>query len=146
YEIEEHIGALIEEAELPSEAVFNEYRSSADKWIKANSQKINSPRSGSEMNLKETQNKRSYPRPQQRGEKHRDRSIEENTNYKTSNRVNTVQPPAKEKPVPATAQPVPSDAMKADVVNAKQSTEIVQSQDSTAKKSFLQRVLQRIFG
>lgn len=39
YEIEEHIGALIAEAELPSEAVFNEHKAEAEKWIEAISQK-----------------------------------------------------------------------------------------------------------
>jgi len=33
YAIEEHIGALIAEADLPSEAVFNEHRAEAEKWI-----------------------------------------------------------------------------------------------------------------
>ncbi|MEN6349873.1 MAG: DEAD/DEAH box helicase [Syntrophomonas sp.] len=146
YEIEEHIGALIEEAELPSETVFNEHRFSAEKWIKANSQKINSPRSASESNLRETPNKRSYTKPPQRGEKQRNRSNKVNTDYETSKRVNTVHPAAKAKPVPAIDKPLLADATKTGVVNPKQSPVIVQSQDSAAKKPFLQRVLKRIFG
>ena len=42
YAIEEHIGAMIAEAELPSEAVFNEHRASSEKWIQAKSQKSKS--------------------------------------------------------------------------------------------------------
>jgi superfamily II DNA/RNA helicase len=36
YEIEEHIGTLIEEAELPSDAFFNEHRDSVARWKQAN--------------------------------------------------------------------------------------------------------------
>ncbi len=39
YEIEEHIGALIEEASLPSEDVFNQRMSEAGPWLEANSLK-----------------------------------------------------------------------------------------------------------
>ena len=37
YEIEEHIGAMIAEEELPSDAVLKEHKVGAEKWIKANS-------------------------------------------------------------------------------------------------------------
>ena len=37
YDIEEYIGARINEEDLPSEAVFNERKASAEKWLKANS-------------------------------------------------------------------------------------------------------------
>ncbi|PKM76649.1 MAG: ATP-dependent helicase [Firmicutes bacterium HGW-Firmicutes-15] len=146
YEIEEHIGAMITEAELPSEAVFNEQRSSIDKWIKANSQKINSPRVTSESNLRETQNKRSHTNPPQRNEKHKDRPIVVNMDHKTIQRVNTVYTAEQAKPVHVIAMPVPTHSTEADVVHAKLSTGIVQSQDSTTKKPFLQRVIQRILG
>lgn len=36
YEIEEHIGTMITEAEIPTEAEFNERKASAEKWIEAN--------------------------------------------------------------------------------------------------------------
>lgn len=39
YEIEEHIGALIEEAPLPSEEEFNERLACAEQWLKANALK-----------------------------------------------------------------------------------------------------------
>ena len=35
YAIEEHIGAMIEEAELPSDTVFNKRRNEAEKWMQA---------------------------------------------------------------------------------------------------------------
>ena len=39
YEIEEHIGALIPESELPSEADLKEHTAEIDEWIKANASK-----------------------------------------------------------------------------------------------------------
>lgn len=40
YEIEEHIGALIEEGELPSDALIKERRDNAGQWLEAHSKKI----------------------------------------------------------------------------------------------------------
>lgn len=146
YSIEEHIGAMIAEAELPSETVFNGHRTEAEKWIQANSQKSKPPRAASESNLKETQKKRSHTKPPQHYEKHRDRPIEINTDYKTAKRVNTVHPVEQSKPVHAIAKPVLPHSTVADVTHTKGRTEIVQNQESTIKKPFLQRVLQRILG
>src|SRR5665647_140661 len=56
YEIEEHIGAMIAEEELPSDAVFNENRALAEKWIQANSLKSKPYRANSESNLIVTPN------------------------------------------------------------------------------------------
>ncbi|EPR13724.1 DEAD/DEAH box helicase [Ruminiclostridium papyrosolvens] len=47
YEIEEHIGALIQEEELPNEDTFNKALEEADEWIKTNSLKEKAPRSPS---------------------------------------------------------------------------------------------------
>jgi superfamily II DNA/RNA helicase len=146
YEIEEHIGAMIAEAELPSEAVFNAHRASIEKWIQANSKKSPSPQAASESNLIETHNRFSRTKPQPHHEQHRNRSIEVKSDYKTAKRVNTVHPAEHAKLVHAIAKPVPPPSTEADVIHSKQSTEIVQSQTSTTKKPFLQRVLQRILG
>lgn len=40
YEIEEHIGAMIAEADLPAEVVFNECRANAEKWLEENTIKV----------------------------------------------------------------------------------------------------------
>lgn len=40
YEIEEHIGTLIKEKELPDEAAFNELSANAEAWIKENAIKV----------------------------------------------------------------------------------------------------------
>ena len=43
YEIEEHIGAMIIEAELPSEALFNESREKAEKWMNDHAPVVSPP-------------------------------------------------------------------------------------------------------
>jgi superfamily II DNA/RNA helicase len=133
YEIEEHIGTMIAEAELPSEDFLNDHRSSVDKWIHANSQKINSPRAASEPKSRENQNKRSYTKPPH--EKNVNRSIG----------VNALHPAEKAKPVEAPSKTVPSHSADANVT-AQRSTETVADQGSAIKKPFLQRILERIFG
>ncbi len=58
YEIEEHIGALIEERELPSDAAFNECRAGAGKWIEANSLKAKTVHSSSGSGAPEKESRR----------------------------------------------------------------------------------------
>ncbi|NLD50723.1 MAG: DEAD/DEAH box helicase, partial [Clostridiaceae bacterium] len=60
YEIEEHISVLIPEAELPSEEIYKERRVGADKWVKANSQKVMSNRTFSKTSLPGTKDKPSH--------------------------------------------------------------------------------------
>jgi len=130
YAIEEHIGAMIAEEELPLEAVFNEHRAESEKWIQANSQKIKTPRAASESNLKEAQKKSSHTKfPQHHGK------------Y-----VNTMHPAEQAKPVSIITKSVMPDSTGTDVACGKDRIDIVQSGDPITKKSFLQRVLQRIFG
>ncbi len=137
YEIEEHIGAMIEEEELPSDAVFNERKAGAEKWIQAKSQKSNLPRAASEMSIKENQKRSSHTKPPQHHERHRNQPIEAKTNHKMAEKIHAAHPAEQTKPVHATARPMGSH----------QSPEIAQSSSaSTAKKPFLQRVLQRILG
>lgn len=53
YEIEEHIGTLIEEAELPSDDFFREHRDSVEQWKKANALKIRPSHADSDSKTKE---------------------------------------------------------------------------------------------
>lgn len=145
YEIEEHIGARIEEAELPTEAL-SEKRASVEQWIQANSQKITPPRAAPEPNLRKTQTKNSLPRLAQNHDKQRDRSIAVNVDHKTSQRVNTVHLVEPAKPVQSVAKPVQPHSTEVDAIDVKRSLEIVPDRASTTKKPFLQRILQRILG
>lgn len=77
YEIEEHIGAMITEAELPSEAVLKEQRAEVDKWIKAKSYKPKPPRAAAVPKIREAQKKPMPPiKTPQHDEKHRDKPSE----------------------------------------------------------------------
>lgn len=113
YEIEEHIGALIEESALPSDAVFNEQKANAEKWLQANSKISKPPQSVPEPNFKGTQNRRSHTRPYQQRDKYADKPIEKNKAHKTAKGI---------------------------------STDNVQIQAPATKKSFIGRLIQRIFG
>jgi len=147
YEIEEHIGVLIEEMELPSEAVVNERRASADKWIQANSPKRQqSPGVASKSNVNRNQKKHSQTRSPQHHEKRRERPERVNRERNTSPGVNKTYVAGQAKPVPANSKPVPAHSREASVVKAKPDPGIVHSQDSKPKKPFHQRLLQRIFG
>jgi superfamily II DNA/RNA helicase len=52
YAIEEHIGAMILEEELPTEAVFNEHRAEAEKWIQSKAPKRPVPTKPTQNNNK----------------------------------------------------------------------------------------------
>ena len=68
YDIEEHTGAMIEEAELPSEEVFNERKASAEQWLQANALKAGPAREPAKALEKREAGKRSNTksnRPQQ---------------------------------------------------------------------------------
>lgn len=117
YSIEEHIGALIDEADLPSEAVFNEHRIVGEKWLKAKSLKSKPPLATSPSNIKEPQKKPIHKQPSRQYEKHTD---------KPKNIIAS-------KPI---EQPKPIN----DIVKP-----IMPNNDSTAKKSLFQRVIQSIF-
>jgi len=78
YGIEEHIGAMIAEEELPSDAVFNERRALAEKWIHGKSQQHPAPKAA-----KTFEKKRSNPKPPQNPEKRRNRPVEIETDYNT---------------------------------------------------------------
>lgn len=55
YEIEEHIGALIPEAELPDANILKEHTAEIDEWIKANTQKEKPARAASKSHKKDAQ-------------------------------------------------------------------------------------------
>jgi len=146
YEIEEYIGVMIAEGELPSEAVFNEHRAEAEKWIQANSQKSKPPRAASESSLKETQKKLIQAKPPQHYDNHRNRPTEVKADLKTVKSIRPQRPVEQVRPVKSATKPVMPNFANTNVARAKGVTEIVQSKASTNKKPFLQRVLQHILG
>jgi ATP-dependent RNA helicase DeaD len=130
YEIEEHIGALIPEADLPSETMVNERRASAKRWINSKRQTGSAGKSQSRSRSKGTQKKRSPKRPRQ---PQQDRPLRTNADPKIAVRQRpehsaeqVKQPQIKENTVevkkPASAPPPPH------------------------RKPFLQRLAKRILG
>lgn len=146
YEIEEHIGALIDEAELPSEAFFNENRASVDKWVKANSQMIKSPQAATASHTAQNQKRNAPNKPAQPQNKKRNRPIEVSTNHKTAQRVNAVHPAEQVKSVQVSNKPEPIQSPKVDLADPKPGPEIAQNTDTKTKQPFFQRLLQRILG
>jgi ATP-dependent RNA helicase DeaD len=117
YEIEEHIGARITEAELPLEAAFNAHRAEAEKWMQANSQKSKSPQQTAKRIITVHPAEQAKP-------------------------VHAIAKPV----IPHATDADVAHATGADVAHAKRSSDIVQSQGSIPKKPFFQRVLQHILG
>lgn len=94
YAIEEHTGAMIEEAELPTDDMLNELKESSDNWIKANSNLLpnisapspsrasaNSTRTGNTRNSKSSSSR--IP-----GSSSNQNSLSKPTNASISNRSN----------------------------------------------------------
>lgn len=153
YEIEEHIGAMITEEELPSDAVLNAQRASAEKWIQLNAPKVKPPLVASKPTLIKSQPKPSPQKPPQHRENLRDQTSSVSTNRTAPNKVNTTRPVEQVKPVPApvpspvVANPVPIPAREPEVVrHIITGAEYIKNQATAFKKPFYKRILQRILG
>lgn len=116
YEIEEHIGTLIPEEELPTEDFYKEHKLSVNTWIEANSIKSELPKAASNLNIPVTPQKHSPAKLSQHHEKR-------------SNQHTSVPPLFPE------TDPVAHDP---------QNTEIVSEHGSKIKKPFLKWLLERI--
>jgi len=154
YEIEEHIGSLIAEAEFPSEAVSEEEKASIEKCLKSNDGKRKMLRLSVEPNRPNragTQQGRTQSRPPQNYEKPRAQPINRNSNpnHKPASPVNAMPRTEQAKPVQAIPQPLPPRAPEPNV-NVTQSKTItpesINSQNASTKKTIFQRVLHRILG
>lgn len=79
YAIEEHIGAMITEGELPTQEMYNAQKAAADKWARANSLQHRPTRTDSGSNSKATPTKQSYNKPPQHHNKPNGKATEINT-------------------------------------------------------------------
>lgn len=145
YEIEEHIGTMIAEAELPTEEVYNQNKAEVEKWIQANSQKSKPPRTVSPIDTKQAQRKPSRPGTPQRRDESKGRRIDSTREHKPAQGTRAVHP-QQTKPVRTPNRPSAPRPPAADTARPRPGKEIVQEQSPAPKKSFLQRVLQRILG
>jgi ATP-dependent RNA helicase DeaD len=149
YEIEEHIGALIPETELPSEAVYNQRKAGAEKWIQANAQKVKPPLSDTGTSSRGPQNRQPYQKPyqnrqQQPYNERRDRPYERNAGHKAAGRPGPARPYDQTRPPRPASTSVPSRSTQAPIAQAKPVTVTAQKQD--VKKSFFKRLVDRILG
>ena len=111
YEIEEHIGVIIEEADLPSKAVFDAHSTDAEKWIQANTQKDHALQTTAGTNSREPAKKRTSTRPPQYHEQQRERPVKVNANNTSTNRNNTIHPAGQVKPEPVKTISKPAQAI-----------------------------------
>jgi Superfamily II DNA and RNA helicases len=159
YEIEEHIGALIPEEELPAETFLHEHRDEIEKWKQANLQKNPQPEAfehnsrkapdrASQVrhsNTRPQNAKPSYSKPYQHHERYKNESMGVKWEYRTDDTAHTSTPDRQAKPVHNT-KPVPPRSIDAHVAIDKQSVDTAKTQEPAVKKTLLQRVLQRILG
>jgi superfamily II DNA/RNA helicase len=147
YEIEEHIGALIEEAEFPLETASDEYKASVEEWLRSNSQKRNKLRAASVSNGAGPGQKRAPSKPPQRPEKPREQPINRNATPKPDKQVNTTPKVEQAKTVQAIPkQPVSPSSPETIVVRFKPNPESTKDEAPATKKTFFQRLLHRILG
>lgn len=100
YEIEEHIGAMIPEADLPTDAELNARKASAEEWIKSKGQTSRPASASSQARPKRTQQKRSPRGPRQPKQKQRQQT---KTEQKTAV---TVRPQPTPRPEPIKRPPM----------------------------------------
>lgn len=162
YDIEEHIGAMIPEMPLPTEADLNEHRAEIDKWLQDNAPKIApasaaakpAPKSGPRGG----QQRGSGPKPaagnpgQQHPDKRRQRPEQRQQERPARQQGQPSQQrerPARpqERPVQHQQRPPRPQATAVNEINrARQSPEITPTDKPSEKKNFIQRVFQRLLG
>ncbi|MGS0764614.1 DEAD/DEAH box helicase [Syntrophomonas curvata] len=132
YEIEEHIGSLIAEAEFPSEAFFSENRAAIDIWIKANALASKPRVPNPPPYAGGSQRKHSHAKPQQHHNEHRNRPNQAKRDYQPAKKANTLHPVEQTSPAPVIAKPI--------------IPETIQVQKTTIRKPLFKRILQRLLG
>lgn len=149
YEIEEHIGVLIPQGELPTEADYNRQRAEADKWKQDSFRKIKSKRSSSGSGSKKALQKTGSTRTRRPQEPHRrEQSAQSvggaNRHYNASPRVGQAHPVRQSQPQVNKARLVVASSPKTETHNVRPKQEAVQANVSAEKKPFLQHLLERI--
>ncbi len=144
YEIEEHIGCLIEEAEFPAEVYFNENRAAIDKWMQDHARKIAPAPPPPKPKPKDGDQKRSRSRSRQPNKRYNDTPSKAAPGAEHP-QLTVVHPsrPDKiskhvDKVIPITVKTVESPPPTAE--------ETAKSQENAEKVTFLQRLLDKIKG
>lgn len=164
YSIEEHIGAMITEGELPTEEMYNSQKAEADKWARANALQSRTPRSSSEpYQKKASQGRASQSKPSQsrapqskatqsrapqgstsqsRTPQHKNRAAYNDANRKDIKRTHPENVVKQTSPVHAARKTAAVPSKGANTRN----TEVIQGQNSAPKKSLIKRIFQKILG
>lgn len=145
YEIEEHIGVRIEEAELPAESDLDASKTEIEKWIKVNSLKNRHP-AASEPILKRSQKRRSQTDTRDHNDKRRDQPGKVCDEPKITKKVNSMHPGDETKLIRIIIKPAQKRSADTDSVLAQSSTAIVPGSEPAHKEPFIKRIIQRIFG
>jgi hypothetical protein len=140
YEIEEHIGVMIPEAELPSEELLNERKASIEEWAQANSLKVEPSQKIVEYKTGSDRNRPSQSKPKQQGSKKSQRSLivaAEPNNSEPADDIITVR---------IIIKPAVMPDNKADKADTPAQLETVQQDASSNRYPWFKRLLQRIRG
>lgn len=146
YEIEEHIGAMIPEAELPAESYFQENKTAVEQWIQANSQAGRPAAVALDTGMREPQKKVSKPKPAQRNRKQADRPIKAVQENKTTEKNHETYPLRQGKPVHIIIKPADPRPVHSAPAETKTSAKAEGGQDTITGTIFIKRLLQRIIG
>jgi len=173
YAIEEHIGTMINEGELPTKEMYNEQKSEADKWMRANSINTSSlrtdagsrsfatglnpnskrlPKPYSGPNVRKTANKQYPKRPNQHyGNQHyskyNDKKYENSQNSKKVKKTEPVfSKHRQQRPVQTNTKAASKAIINSTVNTVNLNTETQKHENIKAKKSFIQRIIQKITG
>lgn len=163
YEIEEYIGAMIEEAEFPSGSPSDEEKALIDQWLASNAEKRQLLNAAGEPGSAQPQHRHPQPKGQPHREKQqgppprRDGDQPKKAQPSDTGRAaDSARPkqtsgggkPRYDQPRPM-QQPAPAPAAKVSepaAAQPKTNPEIIKTQVAETKKTFFQRVFQRIRG
>lgn len=144
YEIEEHIGTLIPEEDLPTDEMLNTRRFAIEQWKKANSAEslLNTE---SKTNPVKPSNPNFSASSTQRRKQNRNKTLEGSTEKHNTVRKNPANSAELVKPVePVSSRPI--NSIQQESVKAQITKDAGQHQSPPIKKSFIQRVWQRLSG
>ena len=148
YEIEEHIGAMIPEADLPSEAVLSKRRSSAEQWIRSKSQTNRPAAASPQGSSKRTQEKRS---PKKSRQPRQERAPRASADSKAAVRRQPIQTPEQVKQSQVRDKPVESKKPASKLVSKQVSKQVSKPVSAPPpvepkRKPLLERIAKRIIG
>ncbi|MGI6468204.1 MAG: DEAD/DEAH box helicase [Syntrophomonadaceae bacterium] len=148
YEIEEHIGVMIPEAQLPTEADLRENREEAEKWKQAHRQIFKSSRQtaekGTAVRKKGSASRKRRSRQSNRNHPHAAESVSHKR--QPLQNAGKYRPPQEPKPAKSADLPRAERSPAVDHTAEKPAVKAVKVQEPAQKATVLQRWLQRLFG